>query len=233
MDRHHEPQKWQRWYRREFPTTGGKASLIRTRSAAPYRSSTSIRLSSPRSATAAGRPVLAASRLGWRTLHVLVWMVVNDSHELVVNVANRNNQHRILVQRKSDKTWHVLSAPGEFSMVRGFGGFLGITEVQPSNAKNPRSGWQRGVAQEQERVWPECCGGLPRVPAYRSGCDRVSSCTSCCDDRRIAWPFVRLRCRGRQHVSAHNKSSGQRNPLGRPRIGVLPCQRSSLLGGNQ
>ncbi|MGA9627512.1 MAG: hypothetical protein WBL65_22310 [Bryobacteraceae bacterium] len=75
-------------------------------------------------------------------------LVISDSHVVVLKLASTENRRRILLFRKSDKTWRILPAPSEFCMVRGFGRFIGITEVQPNSPRNPRSvgreGWRKG-----------------------------------------------------------------------------------------
>lgn len=57
-------------------------------------------------------------------------MAINDSHvfELVLLSGSR---YRILVFRKSDKTWHTLSVPSErYPYLRGFGRYIAALEVK-------------------------------------------------------------------------------------------------------
>jgi hypothetical protein len=75
-------------------------------------------------------------------------VIISDSHVLVLGLANTDHQRRTLLFRKSDKTWRILPTPGEHCMLRGFGRFIGMTEMQPENAHNPRSvgseEWRKG-----------------------------------------------------------------------------------------
>src|SRR5205085_9348068 len=67
-------------------------------------------------------------------------LVVNDSHVLVLSLGNGKDEYRILVFRKSDKTWHIFPGLSERRpYVRGFGRYLAATEVASKTAKNPQS----------------------------------------------------------------------------------------------
>lgn len=66
-------------------------------------------------------------------------MLVNDSHVFVLLLGNGKTDNRVLIFRKSDKTWHRLPSFGERqSRVRGFGRYLAVTEVG-TNAQHPES----------------------------------------------------------------------------------------------
>lgn len=75
-------------------------------------------------------------------------IVISDSHVLVVRLISTENVRRTLLLRKSDQTWRVLPVPTEYCLIRGFGRYIGIAEVQPSGPRYPRSvgreAWRKG-----------------------------------------------------------------------------------------
>ena len=76
-------------------------------------------------------------------------MDVNDSHVFVITLTDGKDDFRVLVFRKSDKTWHTLPRVGDrYPYVRGFGRYLAATEVRAKSAQNPRSAgmekWRAG-----------------------------------------------------------------------------------------
>jgi hypothetical protein len=81
---------------------------------------------------------------------LLADITVNDARELTLTVYDMQANYRVLVFRKSDKTWHTVPIVSErIPYVRGFGKYLVVTETQLRNERNPRSAgaqsWKRGA----------------------------------------------------------------------------------------
>ena len=75
-------------------------------------------------------------------------LLINDSHVLVLGLAGADKRRRTVLFRKSDKTWRNLPTPGEICLRRGFGRFIGMTEIQPRSQQGPisagREAWRKG-----------------------------------------------------------------------------------------
>jgi hypothetical protein len=76
-------------------------------------------------------------------------ILVSNSQAVALGLADAERRYRILVFRRSDKTWHPLPVPSErFPMIRGFGEFMAVTEKRAKSPKNPetagRSEWRKG-----------------------------------------------------------------------------------------
>lgn len=95
-------------------------------------------------------PLPAGVEAGWRRIYFdaparmtsgfnFAAMEINDSHVAVLMLANTQYQHSTILLRKSDNSWRILPFPTEFSTVRGFGRFIGITEVQPKSDRYPKN----------------------------------------------------------------------------------------------
>jgi hypothetical protein len=77
-------------------------------------------------------------------------MVVNDSRVLVLMFNTQEGRRRTAVFRKTDRTWRLLPAP-EFTMIRGFGRYLGIIEIERQTSESQVSAgnadWREGRSQ--------------------------------------------------------------------------------------
>jgi hypothetical protein len=113
---------------------------------------------------------------------------VNDSHELTLSVFDKvaafEAGYRVLVFRKSDKTWHMLPIASERRpSIRGFGRYLAVTETQVRNERNPKSAgaseWTRHkrkygpILDFAEESWPVTYPG--RLHLYDIETERVFS----------------------------------------------------------
>jgi hypothetical protein len=85
------------------------------------------------------------------SIHWLSYLEFNDSHVLCITLAPPGGyrSYRVLVFRKSDKTWHVLRTPSEIGPdLRGFGRYIAVTEKNEMSPKNPKSAgsekWRKG-----------------------------------------------------------------------------------------
>jgi len=66
-------------------------------------------------------------------------LYVNDSHVLMLGLANRQGQFENLVFRKRDETWHVFPVTVERAYIRGFGKYIAVTEIRARSARSPRA----------------------------------------------------------------------------------------------
>jgi len=76
-------------------------------------------------------------------------LAISDSKVFCIRLVNEREDYRVLVFRKSDKTWHVLRTPSEVVPdLRGFGRHIAVTEANAKSAKNPKSAgsekWRKG-----------------------------------------------------------------------------------------
>ena len=75
-------------------------------------------------------------------------LIISDSHVAVVGLGRAEDKTRALLFRKSDRTWRILPTPGQNWLLRGFGKFIAMTEIQPRSPQNPRSAgsdeWRKG-----------------------------------------------------------------------------------------
>lgn len=81
----------------------------------------------------------------------LPYLNINDSEVFCITLAPPGGyrSYRVLVFRKSDKTWHVLRTPSEIGPdLRGFGKYIAVTEKNKMSPKNPKSAgrekWRKG-----------------------------------------------------------------------------------------
>lgn len=81
------------------------------------------------------------------------WLNISDSQVFCITLAplmtGSVKNYRIVVFRKTDKTWHVLHTPSKLAPdLRGFGRYIAVTEVQARSANHPKSAgsekWKKG-----------------------------------------------------------------------------------------
>jgi hypothetical protein len=83
--------------------------------------------------------------------------IVSNNHELLtVSVTDRtSDQERLLVLRKSDKTWHRLPIPTErIYWQRGFGKFISIAEAKKKRAQTPESAGRAEWRKTESKMGP-------------------------------------------------------------------------------
>jgi hypothetical protein len=94
-----------------------------------------------------GYEVPLALRRGFRVM--AEGMAVNDSRVFVLSMGDGKDDYRVLIFRKSDKTWRTLPRLSERApYIRGFGKYLAVTEIRSSNGQDLRSAgmdkWRAG-----------------------------------------------------------------------------------------
>jgi hypothetical protein len=97
------------------------------------------------------RDLLASSQ--W-----LSYLKINDSHVFCITLAppGMYRGYRVLVFRKSDKTWHVLRTPSEIGPdLRGFGRYIAVTEKNQMSTKNSKSAGREKWRKGQRPTGPE------------------------------------------------------------------------------
>jgi hypothetical protein len=73
-------------------------------------------------------------------LRVMSDMLVNDAHAFVLGMGDGKGDFRLLLFRKSDRTWRRVNSGGElYDSIRGFGRYLALVELRSKSAQNPRS----------------------------------------------------------------------------------------------
>jgi hypothetical protein len=76
-------------------------------------------------------------------------LAVSDSTVFCLRLVDARKNYRVMVFRKSDRTWHLLRTPSErCPALRGFGRYIAVTETSAMSAKNPKSAgsekWKKG-----------------------------------------------------------------------------------------
>jgi len=112
------------------------------------------------------RDLLASTR--W-----LPYLDINDSHVFCITLAppGAYRSYRVLVFRKSDKTWHVLRTPSEIGPdLRGFGRYIAVTEKNEMSRRIQECG-QGEVEEGQTNNGPGISGAddNPRTPSSTPG----------------------------------------------------------------
>lgn len=76
-------------------------------------------------------------------------LAISDSRVFCIRLVSERKDYRVMVFRRSDKTWHTLRTPSErCPKLRGFGRYIAVTEVNSMSAKHPKSAgsekWKKG-----------------------------------------------------------------------------------------
>ena len=96
-------------------------------------------------------------------------LAISDSRVFCLRLVSPHQVYRVLVFRKSDKTWHVLQTPSELvPQLRGFGRYIAVTEARAKSAKNLKSAGSEKWKKGNRKLGPELAGRIeglqePRV----------------------------------------------------------------------
>ncbi len=84
-------------------------------------------------------------------------LAISDSRVFCIRLVTQRKEYRVLVFRKSDKSWHALRTPSEVVPgLRGFGRYIAVTEANAKSAKNPRSaGHEKWKKKGSRRMGPD------------------------------------------------------------------------------
>jgi hypothetical protein len=100
-----------------------------------------------------GYPSPSALLRGFEPIHSAVGVI--DSHVFVVSSFDKDNNYRVMVYRKSDKSWRLLPIRTELKPgLRGFGRYLVATERRPRSSVNSESPGGAEWREEESTMGP-------------------------------------------------------------------------------